>query len=165
MATTSSIRFVYVNDDDPSNFIKVPLASSSTVAKGDLVALSAWQTNTCAAVGAAQSELFAGVAYNYSTTEGEDIIICTDCVISVYCASAINHAGELLKYSAGGNGTKWQLTLCTNTEDGIAYALESLSAAGNTIALITKHKKNLTTGGNVAATDPTGLWRISTSDA
>ena len=166
MAKTSTINIVWEDEKDLRNYMECVVNTSETLARGDLVEISAYGTNTCGPVDGAAAELFMGVSTGYYVAT-ETATICLNCIIT--CAISTNafaHAGIGAKRSAGDNGTAWVLDTCTeNSLDIIAYSMEVIAASGTgRFWVCTNTMKNFTTGSNMASTDPEGLFRSPTSD-
>jgi hypothetical protein len=150
MATTSNIKIVWEDPNDLRNYIVVPLASSTTIAAGDLVKVT-YATNTCSVVSAAENETTIGISKTYGTTTdaGDPITICVDCVIEGTIATGgdVVHAGQAVQYAAGGNGTNWTFSK-TDTTDGIGYALEAAAAGSKCKIWLTSKGGVLTSTSN-----------------
>jgi len=174
MAKTSNIRIVSPRTAEAAleDMITFPIAASSTVARGDLIAITAYGTNSCAAVGAAASEVFAGVCADYVANPvaavGDNVSIYTKCVIEVVIATtAVVHAGEGVVYVAGGNGTNWTVKAASASDSTniIGWTLEGPVAVGSTCRVLIDvralHVQTIASNATVTATDCLGLFRAS----
>lgn len=163
MAKTSDIEIVWEDETDPRNYIRLIVATSETLAPGDLVEIVTYNTNTCGPVDGAQSELFAGVSTGYYTA-AQTATVCTDCVVkATNTSSAIGTGGIAVKYVSGDNGTAWVLGKCDNSEDVIGWSLEPIAASATGLFWITSKVPTVSISGTAFASSgapATGLFRM-----
>ena len=123
MASTSSNIVVQWHDQE--SVIQVSIASGTTLADGDLVDVV---NSLVVAHSTTGNTFFAGVALGGS--EAGDITpisIATKAKVLVKLVSGSSDAtvGKAAIYSAGANGTDWQVTL--GTVGGLMWALEAIA--------------------------------------
>jgi len=125
MATTSSIKF----RDNPQHLKDTWVwakKTSEVIAQGDL-----FETNGSGAevVDGADNTIFLGVALaGRDADDARDVPIAFRCVIEAKLVSTSSDctAGDAVAYSAGANGTTWEMNKAT--AEGIAWALEDITA-------------------------------------
>jgi len=119
MATYSNVK---IRNFDPLAVIKAPVGSSTVVAPGDLIYLTGTTSGQVAKVmgtGSAASSgntHFAGVALVGSESgDISPISVATRAVINIKIASSGSDSdiGAAYKFSAGANGTDWEVTKAT----------------------------------------------------
>jgi hypothetical protein len=138
---SSTYSNVVIRDYDPISVIKLPVVSATVIAKGDLIDASAdTATTLVAACHAGDNSLFFGVALEGSESgEVKDISIATIAKVNIKVVSGSTDAlpGDAFKYSAGANGTAWQVTKATS--EGIMWALEPVLDTAEGVFLINSH--------------------------
>jgi len=135
MATSSN---VVIRDYEDLTVVKVGVATATVLAKGDLVDFTVSTSALTAHAG--DNSIFLGVALEGSESgETKQVSVATRAKIKVKVVSGSSAAlpGEAFKYSAGANGTAWQVTQAT--EEGIMWALEGVAAASSGLFYIDSH--------------------------
>lgn len=128
MATSSN---VVVKEYDELTVVKMPVASGTVIAYGDLIKSS---SGIAAVLDSSANTYFVGVALDGSESGSvASIAIATNAVVQLKVASTSSAAavGDAFKYSAGANGTAWQVTKCTSGVSGITWALETIAAGSS----------------------------------
>jgi len=123
MAAHSNVR-IRRDDVVGTKIVDVPVASATVFAPGDLVDLSG--STLVAHTG--DNSYFLGVALEGSPTgDISPISVARECVIRIKLVSGSADAtiGKAVKYSAGANGTDWQVTVAT--AEGIMYRTGNFS--------------------------------------
>jgi len=130
MASTSSNVGILAHDEIA--VVKLPVASGTTLAEGDLIDYS---SGDAVAVTASGNTAWVGVAMEGSESgEVFEIAIATRCIISIKVVSTSTDAatpGAAFTWSAGANGTDWQVTSCSAGLAGRMWAIEPI-AKGST---------------------------------
>jgi len=143
MATYSNVK---IRNFDPLSVIKVPVASATVIAPGDLIILTGAtsaqvaQVVATGSVGTSGNTYFGGVAIVGSESgDIRSISVATRAVINIKIdASGTDSAiGTAYKYSSGANGTDWDVT--TATALGIMWALEYKAQGSYCDMLIDTH--------------------------
>ena len=143
MATYSN---TIIRNFDPLSVIKVPVASATVIAPGDLIILTGATSNQVAQVVATGSVStsgnthFGGVALIGSESGSiSPISVATRAVVRMEIDASGSDAdiGAAYKYQAGANGTDWEVTKATAL--GIMWALEYKAQGSNCDMLIDIH--------------------------
>jgi len=125
MATSSNVE---IREYDAMSVCKLSVASGTVLAKGDFIKYSA---GNAVAVTAADNTTFAGIALEGSESGSvAPIAVATRAQFYIKVASTSTAAafGNAFRYSAGANGTDWEVTKCTSGVSGITWALETVAA-------------------------------------
>lgn len=142
MSTSSN---VVIKEYDERCVVKLPVASATVLAAGDLIVATADTATTLKAAALSAASLyntFVGVALGGSESgQVENISVATRARIAIKVVSTSGAAlvGDAFYYSAGANGTDWQVTKCTSGVSGITWALEAVDAGSSGEFLIDTH--------------------------
>jgi len=140
MSSTSSN--IAILDVDETAIVKIGVGSSTTLAAGDLIDASGATTPEAVATSSSANTTFLGIAL-YGSESGEvfQIAVATRCRINIKVASTSSNLiiGDACKYSAGANGTAWEVTKCTSGSGGTMWAMENITAGNNGEFLVDSH--------------------------
>jgi len=143
MATYSNVK---LRNFDPLAVIKCPVGSTTVVAPGDLIYLTGTTTGQVAKVMATGSvytsgnTLFAGVAMDGSESGSiTPIAVATRAVVGIKIGASgtASDIGAAYKFSAGANGTVWEVTKATAL--GLMWATEYAAQSAMCDMLIDTH--------------------------
>lgn len=130
MATKSNVRLEILSNN-PLDVIKLPVASATVLAVGDL--LKGYTSDCVVAVSAANdSDAFVGLSNSLSRsgdTMDVEVLIRVIASVTLSSSTALD-AGDGLIYVAGANGTDWTFNVDTSGTNILAWAFEMQNTAG-----------------------------------
>jgi|GEM_PF-1476423 hypothetical protein len=140
MSSTYSNVVFRDEDVDTVSVVKIGVASATVLAKGDLVDASG-ATAPEAVAHSGDNSTFIGVAMEGSQSgEVNEISVATRCKIKIKVAASPTTnviIGDACAYSAGANGTTWEVTKATS--EGIMWALENVDYGESGLFLVDSH--------------------------
>jgi hypothetical protein len=126
MAQTSNVRILSASPAErDTQYFPVTIATSGTIAPGDLVTFESTTIDLVDAAG--DNVYFVGVSMQYKVSTYDDngwLNVLLRGSVNIGVSETTYAPGQILKYNAGANGTSWVLEKATSGADGIMWSLE-----------------------------------------
>jgi hypothetical protein len=126
MAQTSNVRILSASPAErDTQYFPVTIATSGTIAPGDLVTFESTTIDLVDAAG--DNVYFVGVSMQYKVSTYDDngwLNVLLRGSVNIGVSETTYAPGQILKYKAGANGTSWVLEKATSGADGIMWSLE-----------------------------------------